>query len=270
MDYLTIAILNYNSGTQLKKCLESIPVSIAGTHIEKIVIDNSSEDNSWKAAEEFGFKVIHADNKHFFITGINKAIESFEGEYLLFSQADLVFEKNCISRLLKAIEERQDSIIQPVFFTPQGKIDNAGMNWVWPGYGLGIHWILSNSIYQTDIATSITFITSRKVLDKVGHFDTRFSPAYYEDCDYAIRCKKLWIKHYVEPMAHVTHWHNSAFSKIYSKPELSEICYINRLMLVEKHYKGLDRRLRLKVIHAAQYLRNAISSLGNKTVEGSS
>ena len=249
---ISICILNYNGAKHLQDCLESVPFSIAGVNVEKLLIDNASSDDSWRMARNYGFRVIHADNKYQFITGLNTALTQFQMDYILFSQADLKFGKDSIRHLIKEVENDHLAIVQPVFYRGQGKCDNAGMHWIWPGYGISRTFPKSLKTYLTSIVTSITFVTSRKAIEKIGLFDERFAPAYYEDCDYSLRAKKVGIKLKVCPLSIIFHKHTSSFSKLYSKDGLSKLCYENRMKLVEKHYNGFDRWLRLKTIRVAQ------------------
>lgn len=263
MPTLTICVLNYNGKDHLEKCLDSINKSWGIEGATKIIIDNASKDDSWKVASKYGFSVHHETNRFQFITGLNAAFNLCDSDFLLFTQADLEFELTCINFLLKAIKDRPLSLIQPVFYSPEGKIDNAGMNWVWPGYGLGITKKKNLALYETNICTDISFITSKAAIEKIGRYDINFAPAYYEDCDLALRCKKLGIKHYVDPRASVTHWHTSSFGKFYKKKQISDICFKNRQYLIRKHYRGFNQWLRLTIIRAAQFLHNLIVSSHN-------
>lgn len=251
--HLTIAILNWNGADYLEDCLKSIPSSIEA---ERILVDNASTDDSWKIAEKYGFRVVHADNEHKFITGINRAITEAKGDYILFSQADVVFLPSCIEYLIMA--KWRNRIVQPVFIK-DGKIDNAGMKIVWPGYGLGE---LKLDSHTTDVCTTITFLAPRMIFDLVGLYDTAFAPAYYEDMDWAIRSKAFKIHHYVEAEAIVKHRHNASFSKDYTKLGISEICRKNRRYLIKKHYRGLDRFLRIIVITFLDSTKRIIDKVG--------
>lgn len=231
---LTLAVLNYNGKGYLEDCLKSV----GNIPDEKLLIDNNSDDESWKIAEDYGFKVIHADNLCQFITGINCALKSASSEYILFTQGDVRFEPGSIQELYNNAIVHQNSIIQPVFIRPGYGIDNAGMNLIWPAYGIGIRKIKSASVYKTDVATSITFITTLEVIQKVGLYDEKFAPAYLEDVDWALRSRPFGVRHLVCPKAFVTHRHNESFSKKYSKLDISRICRKNRKYLVRKHYRG--------------------------------
>lgn len=241
-------MLNYNGKDYIEECLASIASSGCGFICERILIDNASTDDSWKLAEKYRFQVVHADNKHQFITGINAALRASNSERLLFTQGDVRFLEGSIQHLYNEVKRDNWAVFQPVFINHKIGIDNAGMNWVWPGYGIGKRKFKQDErVESTDIATSITFMTSRGVIDAVGYFDEAFAPAYYEDVDWALRSKRIGVGHYVVHGSRVVHRHNESFSKEYDKRGISDICRKNRRYLINKHYRGLDRISRLAV-----------------------
>lgn len=258
MGSLTVAILNWNGAEYLEECLKSIPSSIEA---ERILVDNASTDDSWKIAERYGFRVVHANNEHKFITGINTAITESKGDYILFSQADVVFMPECIERLYKLAHS--DIIVQPMFLR-DGLIDNAGMKIVWPGYGVGE---MVAEPHRTEVCTTITFLAPRRLYEIIGLYDTNLSPAYYEDVDWAIRAKAFKITHYVNSYALVKHRHNASFSKEYDKLAISEICRKNRRYLIKKHYRGLDRLLRLAVSTCLDVAKKAFDVITHRRVK---
>lgn len=259
MGSLTVAILNWNGAEYLEECLKSIPSSIEA---ERILVDNASTDDSWKIAEKYGFRVVHADNKHKFITGINTALASANARFVFFSQADVVFGENAIFDMIKVLSIYPNSIVQPIFINKE-KIDNAGMKMMWPGYGIGIRGIVKSlGPYKTDVCTSITFLTTREVIQNVGFYDPAYSPAYMEDVDWAIRSKGFAVNHIVARDAIVHHRHNESFSKSYTKKDISDICRRNRRYLIKKHYRGLDRFLRIIVITFLDSTKRIIDKVG--------
>ena len=58
MKSLTIAILNFNSGEYLSKCLESLKTVYEEAEISVVVIDNNSTDASFKEAKS-EFKILN-------------------------------------------------------------------------------------------------------------------------------------------------------------------------------------------------------------------
>lgn len=240
---LTLCVLNYNGAGILRRCLDSVQ---AQSHQpDKVyVIDNDSTDDSWRIAKDYGYEVIHTDNKHRLITGLNKA-HGLTEDWLFFMSNDVVLRKHCIERMMA--KTPLWCISQPVFYDQYGEIDNAGMDIRWPGLGMGrrTHWWKNEGATYCGMVSDIAFLVNRLVIDKVGMYDTLFSPGYYEDVDWAIRSKYEGVGHVLIPDARAIHHANYSYSKVMDKAALSKLCRENRKKLIRKHYRGLNRLLRL-------------------------
>ena len=241
MDKVTVAVLNYNGKDILPTCVESFRNQITdGFKIEIVVLDNASTDESYKLAN--GEKVIHLDNKHKFITGLN-AFVKLDAGYKIFVENDVILAKAAVLQLVNAYQP--NSIIQPVICHPEdGRIMHAGINFVWPGYGFAKKTLK----WEVDVFATTCFMTDSSVLEKVGLFDENFAPAYYEDVDYSIRAKKLGVNLLLAKQAKAYHLANFSFSKVMTKWQISEVCHRNREYVIKKHFKGLDRFLRLATV----------------------
>ena len=80
---LTLAILNYNGKDILQKSLDSVLKQSLKPN-EILIVDNNSTDDSWKAVEKYVTRVVHADNKYQFITGLNEAFENASCDNVCF------------------------------------------------------------------------------------------------------------------------------------------------------------------------------------------
>jgi len=231
-----------------------------------VVIDNASTDASRKIAVDMGVEVVDADNRHKFITGLNAAMNLIAGEYgrtkLFFMQNDVVLKKNCLEYMLKDTRWLHGFIAQPVIYDTRGGIDNAGMDFKWPGYGerRNTQWWDGALYERCGLVTTICFMT-----DKCSEFDERFYPAYYEDVDFYLRTKDS-IKHVLIPSAQVIHKGNHTFSQSYRKLEISRICRKNRMKLIRKHYSGLDRIIRAAVTACFDVAKEAVDVIADRWV----
>jgi len=239
---ITVAILNYNGNDSLEESINSV-LNQTLKPDRFVVIDNASVDDSRKIAINMGVEVVDADNRHKFITGLNKAIE-LNQDLLFFMQNDVVLKFDCLERMLEYVPRNCSGFIsQPVIYETNGKIDNAGMDYVWPGFGnrKSRKWWNGYLPQDCGLVTTICFLTSNKGM----LYDTDFSPAYYEDLDWYLRTK--WYHHILIPYAKAIHKGNHTFSQTYKRKEISRICWINRNKLIRKHYSGLDRIIRTTV-----------------------
>lgn len=251
---LTLAILNFNGNDSLRDSIQSV---LDQTHKPDrfVVIDNASTDGSRQIAVDMGVEVVDSDNRFKFITGLNTALSLCE-EWLFFMQNDVVLKKDCLENLFLGYYAYP--FVQPLIYQTDGEIDNAGMEYKWPGYGERIRKrnLDIYPIQPTDVVCTIAFLISKKIIDRIGDFDENFKPAYYEDLDYSLRVRSserlpnddLFInKPSIALNAVAIHRGNHTFSQTYRKDQISWICLVNRNKLIEKHYRGIDKFLRLAV-----------------------
>lgn len=249
MNMLTLAILNFNGQDTLENSIDSV-LNQSFKLDRFVVIDNASTDLSRGIAIRKKVEVIDADNKYKFITGLNTALDLCK-ERLFFMQNDVVLDKDCIKNMMEN-SPYLNFMSQPVIYDELGKIDNSGMDFYWPGYGIRRNkkwWNEGNKFQKCGLVTTICFMIDSLAIRHHRKFDTLFEPAYYEDIDFWIRSTKkpYPAEHVLIPSAKAIHKGNHTFSQTYKKSEISNICRINRVKLINKHYTGVDRWLRLAV-----------------------
>lgn len=216
---VSIAILNWNGKAFLRRSIEA---ALAQTAVvdEIFVIDNDSSDESWMIAEEMGIRLVHADNAHGFITGLNVAFSVATSDKVFFMSNDVFPYKNCLSEMLL-----RTGIVWPRFYTEQGKELERG---------------------KKTIMTA-AFLMSRADFKRIGDFDVRLAPAYMEDLDYSIRAKKLGIPLHQCMFAHAIHLTSASFKKAITKRQISKLCRKHRVYVLKKHYHGLRGLLLLSM-----------------------
>jgi len=256
---LTLCILNYNGADSLRESIQSV-LDQTQKPDRIVVIDNASIDNSRQIAVKMGVEVVDADNRNKFITGLNVAIKIANGGWLFFMQNDVVLDKNCIKHMLEDMPTHI-FIAQPVIYQKNGKIDNAGMDYRWPGFGVRRNkkWWEGARYEQCGLVTTICFL----MICPYDQYDIRFSPAYYEDIDFYLSSLR---EHYLIPSASATHLGNHTFSQTYKKAEISKICLVNRNKLIRKHYRGADRWLRLAVSTSGYMVKKAFDVITERWV----
>jgi GT2 family glycosyltransferase len=59
---------------------------------------------------------------------------------------------------------------------------------------------------EADYCSGAAILLARALFERLGRFDTRYTPAYYEDTDLAFAVRAAGLKVYVEPAATVIHF----------------------------------------------------------------
>ena len=206
---LTVSILNYNGAGIIGKCLDSV-LRQTFKPSEILLIDNNSTDNSWKIVEKDVTRVVHADNKFQFITGLNSAFEEASQPVVTFMENDILLDEECLSDMYFS----QRDIVSPAFYD----INHEKYKVEWYSGFL-----------------SACFTMNKSTFEEVGRFDEALAPAYWEDVDYSIRAKRMGYR-CKKDVGKAVHYANWSFSKVFSKKQMSGWCRRNAWYLAKKHY----------------------------------
>lgn len=112
---ISVIVPVYNAEQYLLKCIESI-LDQDYKHIELLLIDDGSSDNSGKICDDYaqensGIRVFHKKNG-----GVSSArnfgLENALGKYIWFVDADDWIEKNCIGNLISELEKNDLDALQ--------------------------------------------------------------------------------------------------------------------------------------------------------------
>lgn len=107
---LSIVIVNYNTKSILRDCLNSIREHAAGFDYEVIVVDNASSDGSLDMLrQEFSWvkRVASADNSGF-AGGNNQGIRVAQGRYIVLLNSDTLLKDNCFKLIIDFLDKRED------------------------------------------------------------------------------------------------------------------------------------------------------------------
>lgn len=261
MKDLTIAILNYNSGEYLHKCLDSIKNVSGEARISVIAIDNASTDDSFQnLRNKFkDIKFVENSKNVGFSKGYNEVLKRIKTEFILLLNPDCLLQKGVVAKILEDFEN--DSSIGAAtckIVLPDGSIDlTAHRGFPTPLasflYFLGndsLYHLTKNNpdtIHEVDAIAGAFFMTKKNVLEKAGFLDEKFF-LYGEDIDLCLRIKKAGFKVIYDPSVSITHYkgissglkkHSSELSKANSltKKQAMNAFYESMLIFYKKHYK---------------------------------
>jgi len=255
---ITLVILNFNGADTLKASIDSVFLQTAQPD-KFFVIDNASTDHSRNIAVGMGVEVVDADNRYKYITGLNTALGLCE-DRLIFMQNDVVLSPTFIEGMQSHTFFERDFVAQPVIYDFNGNIDNFGMDLVWPGYGINRK---SYSDNDAGYCSSVVFMIDKEAIMKNGYYDPIFSPAYLEDLDYSLRCRRNGTKQILVPEAIAHHMGNHTFSSTYKKLEISRLIRRNRSFFIMKNYSGLDRFVRSTVASCRDVAKETVDVITN-------
>ena len=214
MPALDIVIVNWNSGEQLRECLESIAAAATAREIVNrvVVIDNASTDGSAERVicRELPLQVVRNDRNRGFAAACNQGAAAAGADYLLLLNPDARLYRDSLAGPLAFMSApaNHDVAICGVQMN-----DESGSIWrscsrfptsrLVIGQALGLdkvlpRWFPSQAMLEWDHTTTRAvdevsgafFWVRRSAWDRLGGLDETFF-MYYEEVDFCLRAAHL-------------------------------------------------------------------------------
>lgn len=244
-DTVTAAIINWNGGALVTKCLSSLlrqtyPID------DRIVVDNGSTDGSLSAlqAADPGLRIIRNERNLGFAAAANQAVAAARGNWLLLANLDVEFEPDYVAKLMVAggrdetIGSLTGKLLRPRSGSGDTIVDSTGHILYRNGWaanrGEGLpdsgQWERSGEIFGVTGAAPIYRMQMlRETTDGPARpFDERFF-AYIEDVDLDWRMRWLGWKAWYEP---AVAWHHRSATGARRSAFILRHILKNRLLLV--------------------------------------
>lgn len=223
MDHASVhvVIVNWNSGAQLRECLQSF-VSAGDDDItlaRVTVVDNASADGSAEGLEAISLPLVmiqNADNRGF-AAACNQGAAGSDGDFLLFLNPDTRLLAGSLgqpTRYLRSPEHEAVGIVGIQLIDSEGYVarntarapsprsmigNSLGMDRLMPSV-FPPHFVTEWTHDETRVVDQVMgafFFVRRSVFEALGGFDERFF-VYYEDLDFAVRARaRGWRSAYV-------------------------------------------------------------------------
>jgi GT2 family glycosyltransferase/SAM-dependent methyltransferase len=245
---VVIVIPNWNKCSLLRKCLESIFAKTNYPHFRVCIYDQGSHDGSREYLESLGTRVdaILAPENVGFVTSNNVMIQRYSQWDVVFLNNDTEVTDGWLENMV-ATGAQSDNIgvVGCKLIYSDGRLQEAGSQVFRDGsaraYGKyeNAYDLQFNQTREVDYCSAACLYVKRRVLDAVGYFDERYSPAYYEDTDLAFAARDAGFKVIYEPRSVVAHHEYGS-----SGAGASAMMEANRAKFVQKWREQLKRQPR--------------------------
>ena len=246
---LSIITINYNGLKDTCELIDSIPFN---NNLEVIVVDNASKEDEASIIAERNpqVKVIRSPRNLGFAGGNNLGIKEAKGKYILLINNDTYFKEYNIEQLIKRlISSDKIGIVSPkiCFAWGNNPLQFAGFTPLSPitvrnqaiGFGEDDHG-------QYDIATPTPYahgaamLIKREAINKVGLMPECFF-LYYEELDWSMMFTRAGYEIWYDPACTVYHKESQTTGQ--NSPLRTYYITRNRLLLVKRNYKGINKYL---------------------------
>jgi GT2 family glycosyltransferase len=262
---LSIIIINWNSATFLRKCLESVYTGTKAIDFEVIIVDNASFDSCARIVQDDfpSAKFIQSPTNLGFAKANNLGAHDAQGRNLLFLNPDteIVGEALCRMssfldatpdagvvgcRLLNTDMSLQTSCVQPFPSILNQALDAEYLRRTFPNFNLwGMQAILQSDGMpaEVEVVSGACLMIKAEVFKSVGRFSSNYF-MYAEDADLCFKVRQTGWKNCYLGRAVVVH-HGGGSSG--TKPENNFASIMMRESLLE------FMRLRRGSVYAAAY-----------------
>lgn len=209
---ISIVISNYNGFEYLKRSLDSI-LGLDYPNIEVILVDNGSTDESISYIKSFlAIRLIEncviSSKNH----GLNLAIESSRGEYILFLDCDVVISDK---KILWNLVSNYSNLQKPGILSIALVNENENFVYFYGSYLSRLCFIRRNKSYKTTEIDKLnglpvvgvqgaSFFLKKVLFDQIGLFD-ELIPFGGEDVDVGIRSILLGYRNYIYSQSILLH-----------------------------------------------------------------
>src|SRR5439155_7712949 len=134
-------------------------------------------------------------------------------KYLVFLNNDTIVRQGWLTALLDTFaQEQRAGLVGSKLLFPDGRLQEAG-GIIWRD---GAGWNYGkfddpkkpeyNYLRDVDYCSAACAMTPKSLFEGIGSFDTRYSPAYYEDADLAFKVRQNGYKVLYQPLSEVIHY----------------------------------------------------------------
>jgi GT2 family glycosyltransferase len=219
---LSVVIVNWNTGSLLNRCLESVHAALPAGRAEVIVVDNASSDASLTGVEQRFPRIRLTRNPRNvgFARANNQGILQSEGTFVMLLNPDTEVLHGALDRMLEVLERDQDvGAVGPRLLSRDGSLQPScfpeptlarelwrllHLDAIWPRASYPLKkWDLS-ACRVVDVIQGACLLVRREALDQGGLLDEEYF-MYSEDYTLSRRLRDAgWRLKWV-PMAGVIH-----------------------------------------------------------------
>lgn len=196
-------------------CLHSIYLNAGRQDFEIHVADDASSDQTQEVfAERFPrLRYLRSDENLGFLRTCNRAAKEARGRHIVLLNNDTVVLPGWLSELLRTFDEHPGTgLAGSKLLYPEGALQEAG-GIVFKDGGAWNYGRLEDPTdprfgfaRDVDYCSGASVAVDAELWRRLGGFDERFSPAYYEDTDLAFQVRAAGRRVIYQPCSEVVHF----------------------------------------------------------------
>lgn len=211
---VSIIIPVHNNYAFTHRCIFAIQQFCEGIQYEILVGDDASTDETQFIQKNIQNVRVFVNNPGLgFLLNCNQTASHARGKFIVFLNNDTVVQQGWLQSLLTLIQsDATIGMVGSKLVYPDGLLQEAGgiiwsdaSGWNYGRLGMPIQ-SEYNYVKEVDYISGASILIPTKLWKKIGGFDERFVPAYYEDSDLAMEVRRNGYKVMYQPESVVIHF----------------------------------------------------------------
>ncbi|MFD2703144.1 glycosyltransferase [Paenibacillus shunpengii] len=211
---VSIVIPVYNQWNYTYACLASIKDNTQGIAYEVILADDMSTDETVNASAHISnIQIVRDGHNRGFLLNCNNAAKYAKGKYIFFLNNDTNVQPGWLDSLVDLIEfDDSVGMVGSKLIYPDGRQQEAG-GIIWndaSGWNYGRlgdpEQAEFNYVKEADYISGAAIMIRHDLWKRLGGFDERYVPAYFEDTDLAFEVRRLGYKVLFQPKSVIVHF----------------------------------------------------------------
>ena len=255
---VSVIIVNWNTCSDLKVCLDSIQSSVKTVDYEVIVVDNASEDHSVDMIRKEFTHVHLICNKQNegFAKANNQAMAISKGRYILYVNSNVIVMENTIDKFVAYADKNpqvgafgcrilnNDRTLQRSCYhypTALGLFfSSLYLSNIFPksrifGREQYSRWDFSQK-RKVAVVKGCFMLVPQRVIQEIGMFDDRFF-MFCEEADLCYRIQKAGYEVMYNPFIEVVHAGQASVKK--ALVEMKVVSIVSKLLFIQNHYNKI-------------------------------
>jgi len=210
----SIIIPVYNHLQDTVNCLKSLAACNDKSTFEVIIVDDGSTDHTESLFSRCKhIKYLRNKENLGFLSACNKAAESAGGEFIVLLNNDAVALPGWLDALVDTFTDHpQAGLVGAKLVYPNGTMQEAGGIVFRDGSAFNFgrdddpKKPAFNYLREADYCSGACICVPKSLWIELNGFDTFFSPAYYEDTDFAFRVREAGYQVLFQPSSEIIHY----------------------------------------------------------------
>jgi O-antigen biosynthesis protein len=210
---VSILVPAHNQWEHTHRCLDAVLRHTEGVEYEVILADDASDDDTTRASELLeGVVIASGGDRRGYVQNCNAASKRARGDFLVLLNNDTVVQPGWLEAMLEVAKDEAVGIVGAKLVYEDGRLQEAGgmvfrdgsaANYGRDGAAAAPG---ANYVKDVDYVSGACLLVRADLWSRLGGFDSRYSPGYYEDVALAFEARRLGYRVVYQPRAVVVHF----------------------------------------------------------------